>query len=321
MHHNYLLKGILSLLQDMVITLYFSPFLFSQSSADAYYRYGGSNVTFLTNILPQVLPDLQSHFLSLMQKGLQSSFWTHLKHKSNHNYGIRSIYVISADKPGYDLFMHLIDAKKGNMLPETIEIPANMPDSDAVLYQRFHQYLHLIGKHRAAHRSRFVSDHYGTDFTLYSALTDFSDSCNADYLLRRHATDEDIEMEKDDEDFEDLEEIAQPKEYEHLDLLGKKKKQEENEEDEEVTNDNKQETERSFYQDEFENYMPERGNMLLIRGNSHGPNELLCGKRESLIIEYWSYRDAPMQVGVASLAQGQDELGLLPQPEVARSDL
>lgn len=290
-------------------------FLNSESSADVYYGYGGSNVTFLTGILPRVFPDLHQKLLSGLKNGLQSSFWKHLKQYSNRNFGIRSIYVISGERPGYNLFMHLIQARKNGMLPSLPVIPSDMPESEAALYHRFHQYLHLKGADRSNHRSNFVSDHYGTDFTLYGALTDFYDSCNADYLLRRHATEEDIEMEKNDE-YEDLESISEPQEYEHLDLLHKNNNLKPNDSDE-----NKEMQNANFFDESYENYTPERGNLLLIRGNSHGPNELLCGKRQSLIVEYWSYNDAPMQSGVASLAQGQDELGLITQPDDHRDYL
>lgn len=283
----------------------------SESSSEVYNHFGGSNVTFLTGILPQVLPELSETLLSTLRKGLTSPFWKHMAEKAQRNYGVRAVYVISADRPGYDLFFHMNRAFRAKTLPKALDIPPTLPATDAPLYQRFHQYFYLQGRDRQAYRSKFMSDHRGSDFTLYAAVTDYHDSCLADYLLHRHSTEKDVAIESED-DYEDIEAIRKPADYEHIDLLSEVKTSVVDEDGQRRLREEASEENESFSRDAFENYTPERGNVLLIRGNSHGPNELLCGQRVGLIVEYWPYKDAPLQAGIPTLEQGE-ELGLLPQ--------
>lgn len=299
----------------MLYHVFSSCFLYSEQSFQVYNRFGGGNVTFLTGILPSLLPDVAEHYHGVLSQGLDH--WLERpsdRKKVTQTFGIRGIYFLSGEREGLDLFHHMFDLKRKRKLPESLTDapPPSIKPSDFDAYRRIHQYLMIRGKERNIQRARFVADHSGDEYTLYGAFTDVSESCNADYLVERHAFSDDGEDEEDE--YDDIGgEVSVPQYQPHSaddaprsTLRGKTQ---EPKTEEKVVDP---EDVHSYINDRFENFLLDRFQTLIIRSNSHGPNELVCGRRQAVVIDYWQYADAPAQSGVMSESEGA-LLGLMPQ--------
>lgn len=298
-------------------------FVDRSSVGDRNFTYGGANVTYLTGLFHEVLPDVHARIVdaasnamikysNLSKKVKKASYWD----LSLSNLGIRSVEYTSFEHKQSK--MTLAERKKwreraredfrngkvtvtlggdsivdeseltedGEVMEEDAEIIPYKYDPQAD--EHLGNYLHYDKKGRYSFHIN-LSDRahfHGGDVMIRKTLTAPPQEEGGNYHPEFHSVHEsreDVSDEYDDEESMDIGEIVG---VEKLSLPEKKPFK------------TKKEAPGPKYHvmdSEIGRYTPERGSVIVLRDDfENGMQPLINGRRHGLIIEFWRYKDSPV---------------------------
>lgn len=265
--------------------------MFSRKDNDLHYeRFGGNNVTYINDLFAKILPTLKQHILQTAQRSITQSAW---KHKpSPSTYGIRSAYLLSTSRPGIELFLEMVRDKSERSWSSNWKKKEIIPPAvDPIIYHQYYSILKMNMTEELEYRQRFISDHAGSDMTIVVMLTETKHSCRGDYLHR--ISDDDLIIS-----------AALQSEYDDEEDEGKDDKHDNSSKETKIT--------------VIDNFMPEKGSILTLRGRYHGPEEAICGQRQVLVLELWKFQDAPLPEKLGEVMSEEEGamLGLAEDEEV-----
>lgn len=229
--------------------------------------YGSNNVTLLNGLLPHVLPEVYAKLHSLLLDSLKKSNWN----ERRKHFGIRSVYVLSANRDGLDEHLEKVrerrDAKEGRksmfiVSPIDPEAENKVQKVREIEYQRLHSY---------------IEERPGTLYSLVVQLTDET-SAHGGHLAIKVAGNE-VDDDVDGENIDESEII-----------------------DEEVA--------KSLHRP-IEDIKLEKGNSFLIPGSAlFGFEPVHYGEKSCIVVEFWQYKDSFFDPRRPSLRDGE-MLGLV----------
>jgi hypothetical protein len=241
-------------------------------------RYGGSNVTVLTEVFQSVLPHIYAEIVKSFLALLRRVEWK----EERKSFGVRSVKFLSFEKEGLEEYRrdlqkkYLINKRRNSAFvigsedsSEDIEIP-EPPDIERM-------------EHDESLRN-YLYHPKGTLYTLICLFNDRSKFIGGEVVIDTESgTSLQIDQpEYDDEEEEDEDNLFLPKNRKAKKL-----------------------------RPVIEKMSMERSSLLVIHGNfHHGIEEVKVGKRRGLVIELWKYNDAPASPVDYSIQQGE-ALGII----------
>lgn len=249
--------------------------VFSAKGSEHHYLYGGSNVTHLTGIVQQALPDLHLHLLRSFSAALRHADWA----EHSPAYGIRSIYLATSTA------LPLSEQPRQVVREEAFVV---YPHGDKEQLEREKQ--EALRQKREAEFSRlrpFLNFHEASIYTLVLPLNSRNQFIGGDVLVQlgklslQQTSVEEHDV-YDDEERADTTESVGAVGLIHGGRL------------------------KGAAGEEVELLTPERGSMLVLPpGRPLGLDEIQYGQRSVLVIELWKYKDAPVGNNRADEALGR----------------
>jgi hypothetical protein len=292
-----------------------SAFCCFRTGTTEYFHDGGSNVTYLTGIFQELLPDLDQGIRAVAQKAIERADWD----ADMRHLGIRSVQHLSFYKAGLKEYRQ--DTKRRHLQKEN-NAAAFVVFPDAASREQRAKEEALKAKMQFDPDADEVVSGYlqqrepagAVAFTAVLQLSDRSQFAGGEVLIskvKHHRTIIGVGAHSDGA--KAAQQSADP--HREGSVL------EEDEVDEDVYSDVEQDTRDSIEVDagdktlfprfsaedtKISRYTPELGSMLLGKGEyPRGLRPVLYGRRNSLVIEYWAFADAPVGVKRPSLEEAR----------------
>jgi hypothetical protein len=247
-------------------------------------RYGGSNVTRLTGIAQEVVPEVVQTIRQEVQKYLKKIGWETKK------LGIRTFEFLDFDKGGMEEHLESIREEKAKKERESaIFVIGGGSDPAAEEAKRLEKEAMEKKKHlQMLALKNTLYSHTETVYTVYCQFSDRSQFLGGELqfsALGPAGGDGDGEEYDDDEE----EKVVQAKhaEYEN----------------------------RNFPKPIVDSIATEKGNLLLLNRNfAFALDRILAGRRKGLLLELWAFRDSPVSSSLVSAEEGR-ALGLMEEEQ------
>jgi hypothetical protein len=269
---------------------------------------GGSNVTYLTGIFQKLLPDIERSIRTIAQKAIAQADWS----GDISKLGIRSVQHLSFYKPGLKAHRQekkLQQLKKEESQPAFVIHPSHESVADRAKKAEIQKRMQVDPD-----ADEVVSGYLqqwepvgAVAFSAVIALSDRSQFVGGEVLVsrvsrqrttirpgaQRGQTKADGAGEEESDDAAD-EQDEEADEDVYSDVEQERRRAAEEEDEEQADPGVPQYPRFSAETTTISRYTPELGSMLLGLGEySRGLRPVLFGRRNSLVLEYWAYEDAP----------------------------
>jgi hypothetical protein len=265
---------------------------------------GGSNVTYLTGIFQQLLPDVERSIRTIAQKAIAQADWS----GDMSQLGIRSVQHLSFYKPGLKAHRQekkLQQLQKEESQPAFVIHPSHESVTDRAKKAEIQKRMQVDPD-----ADEVVSGYLqqwepvgAVAFSAVISLSDRSQFAGGEVLVSRVSRQRTTIRPGAQRDQKRSSDAGEEESEELL--------EDDEEVDEDVYSDVEQERRRVAEEEQADpgvpqyprfsaeattisRYTPELGSMLLGLGEySRGLRPLLFGRRNALVLEFWAYEDAP----------------------------
>eukprot|EP01039_Chlorochromonas_danica_P009778 gene9778-10813_t len=263
-------------LAECVQAAYPPFFLLSAKGSEHHYLYGGSNITHLTGIVQEALPDLRVHLLRSFSAALRHADWA----EHSPAFGIRSIFLATSTAlPLSEQPRQVVQKEAFVVYPHGNKEQLEREQREALQQKREAEFSRL---------RPFLNYHEASVYTLLLPLSSRNQFIGGDVLVQLGKLSSQ-QTSVEEHDVYDDEERADAT-TESISTLG-------------LVHGGRL---KGAVGEEVELLTPERGSMLVLPpGRPFGLDEVQYGQRSILVVELWRYKDAPVGNNRADEALGQ----------------